>query len=113
MTAPNSLEQADVDRLLRGQGDAMRPPAATRNVDVQVYDFKRPHRISRERQRTMDAMYERLVKSLEGWLRNRQHHARVRRRPGRRRGNPLAAITAMRDVMFVMRGGRVYRHDKP
>ncbi|MHB0949219.1 MAG: flagellar motor switch protein FliM [Gemmatimonadaceae bacterium] len=68
MTAPNSLEQADVDRLLGGQGQGSPLGAATRNVDVQVYDFRRPHRISRERQRTMDAMYERLVKSLEGWL---------------------------------------------
>ena len=29
------------------------------------------------------------------------------------KGNPITDITAMRDVLFVMRGGRVYRNDKP
>lgn len=33
-----------------------------------MYDFRRPHRVSKERLRTLEAMYERLVKSLEGWL---------------------------------------------
>lgn len=67
MTAHPQLDQVDIDRMLRGQAPP-RAGSATRGADVQVYDFKRPHRISRERQRTMDAMYERLVKSLEGWL---------------------------------------------
>jgi imidazolonepropionase-like amidohydrolase len=29
------------------------------------------------------------------------------------KGNPLSDITAMREVLFVMKGGRVYRNDKP
>jgi imidazolonepropionase-like amidohydrolase len=29
------------------------------------------------------------------------------------KGNPIVDITAMKDVLFVMRGGRVYRNDKP
>ena len=29
------------------------------------------------------------------------------------KGNPITDITAMKDVLFVMRGGRVYRNDKP
>ena len=37
-------------------------------MDVQVYDFRRPHRVSKERLRTLEAMYERLVKGLEAWL---------------------------------------------
>jgi flagellar motor switch protein FliM len=36
--------------------------------NVQIYDFQRPHRVSRERLRTLEAMYGRLVKSFEGWL---------------------------------------------
>lgn len=40
-----------------------------RNVaDVTNYDFRRPHRVSKERLLALEAMYERLVKSLEGWL---------------------------------------------
>jgi flagellar motor switch protein FliM len=37
-------------------------------ADVLTYDFRRPHRISKERLRTLEAMYERLCKSLEAWL---------------------------------------------
>jgi imidazolonepropionase-like amidohydrolase len=29
------------------------------------------------------------------------------------KGNPLNDISAMKEVQFVMRGGRVYRNDKP
>jgi imidazolonepropionase-like amidohydrolase len=29
------------------------------------------------------------------------------------KGNPISDITAMKDVLFVMKGGRVYRNDKP
>jgi flagellar motor switch protein FliM len=36
--------------------------------DVVVYDFHRPHRVSKDRLRTLEAMYGRLVKSFEGWL---------------------------------------------
>lgn len=36
--------------------------------EIKSYDFRRPHRVSKERLRTLEAMYERLVKSLEGWL---------------------------------------------
>ena len=40
-----------------------------RNVaEVKNYDFRRPHRVSKERLLALEAMYERLVKSLEGWL---------------------------------------------
>ncbi|MEX0912882.1 MAG: FliM/FliN family flagellar motor switch protein [Gemmatimonadota bacterium] len=35
------------------------------------YDFRRPHRVSKERLRTLEAMYERLVKSVEGWMMGR------------------------------------------
>lgn len=62
-----TLSQTDIDRLLGGgprSGSAANLPA----VDVQVYDFRRPHRVSKERLRTLEAMYERMVKALEAWL---------------------------------------------
>lgn len=78
MTAPHSatrasepMSQTDIDRLLGGQaadGIRARRPA---DFDVQAYDFRRPHRVSAERLRTLEAMYGRLVKSLEGWLMGR------------------------------------------
>ena len=61
-----TLSQHDTDRLL---GGGSRPsPTAAVGMDVQVYDFRRPLRVSKEHLRTLEAMYERLVKSLEGWL---------------------------------------------
>jgi flagellar motor switch protein FliM len=59
------LSQHDIDRLLEGAGSG---PSGTVAMDVQIYDFRRPHRVSKERLRTLEAMYERMVKSLEGWL---------------------------------------------
>lgn len=44
------------------------PRTASGNRDIQLYDFRRPARISKDRLRTLEAMYERLVKSLEAWL---------------------------------------------
>src|SRR3954462_9998611 len=67
---PETMEQDQIDRLLgsdnlsAAQLTAMRPSS----VDLQVYDFRRPHRVSKERLRTLEVMYERLVKSLEGWI---------------------------------------------
>ncbi len=74
----DSISQSDIDRLLGGAVIAAASPAATRgaaagpfgdpDMEVQPYDFRRPHRVSKERLRTLEAMYERMVKSLEGWL---------------------------------------------
>ena len=64
--ANDTLSQVDIDRLLGGS--AKLTPRSTAQLDVQVYDFRRPHRVSKERLRTLEAMYERLVRSLEGWL---------------------------------------------
>lgn len=64
--ATETLNQHDIDRLLRG--GARLTPHTSAALDVQVYDFRRPHRVSKERLRTLEAMYERLVKNLEAWL---------------------------------------------
>ena len=64
--ASETLSQNDIDRLLGG-GARLAPHSAAA-LDVQVYDWRRPHRVSKERLRTLEAMYERLVKSLEAWL---------------------------------------------
>ncbi len=65
-----TLSQNDIDRLLGGgaRTTTAAAPVAVAGPDVQVYDFRRPHRVSKERLRTLEAMYERLVKSLEAWL---------------------------------------------
>jgi flagellar motor switch protein FliM len=64
--ASETLSQNDIDRLLGG-GARLTPHTASA-LDVQVYDWRRPHRVSKERLRTLEAMYERLVKGLEAWL---------------------------------------------
>lgn len=69
-TASQQLSQSDIDRMMLG-GQPERPPVPHIVTDVQVYDFRRPHRVSKERLRTLEAMYGRLVKSLEGWLMGR------------------------------------------
>lgn len=64
--ASETLSQHDIDRLLGGR--AKYTPHTAASMDVQVYDWRRPHRVSKERLRTLEAMYERLVKNLEAWL---------------------------------------------
>lgn len=70
--ASETLSQNEIDALLGGGGRATATAAAQAQaeaaVEAQVYDFRRPHRISKERLRTLEAMYERFAKSLEGWL---------------------------------------------
>ncbi len=65
--ASGTLSQSEIDRLL---GGASNLPFANPAEDagIQMYDFRRPHRVSKERLRTLEAIYERLVKSLESWV---------------------------------------------
>ncbi|MEO8945569.1 MAG: hypothetical protein ABI338_03650, partial [Gemmatimonadaceae bacterium] len=65
--ASGTLSQSEIDRLL---GGASNLPFAgpTEESPVQMYDFRRPHRVSKERLRTLEAIYERMVKSLESWV---------------------------------------------
>ena len=70
--ASETLSQHDIDRLLGGGGGGggtgRLTPHSAAAMDVQVYDWRRPHRVSKERLRTLEAMYERMVKGLEAWL---------------------------------------------
>jgi flagellar motor switch protein FliM len=70
--ASETLSQNEIDALLGGGGRSSAAAALPSSVDAlteaQVYDFRRPHRISKEKLRTLEAMYERFAKSLEGWL---------------------------------------------
>jgi flagellar motor switch protein FliM len=65
--ASETLSQADIDQLLGG-GQAAPARGRRREADHVIYDFRRPNRISKDRLRTIEAMYERLAKSLEAWL---------------------------------------------
>jgi len=71
--ASETLSQNEIDQLLGGSAPASHhaSPRPGGEVDYQLYDFRRPHRVSKERLRTLEAMYERLVKSLEAWLLSR------------------------------------------
>lgn len=69
-----SLSQNEID-LLFGGGGAPRVARPERkrspNADLQVYDFRRPARISKDRKRSLTAMYGLLAKTLEGWITGR------------------------------------------
>jgi flagellar motor switch protein FliM len=65
-----SLSQQEIDALFSGGAErAAKPAVATRPArEVQPYDFGRPARISKDRKRSLVAIYDLLAKSLEGWL---------------------------------------------
>ncbi len=79
MTAPSArasaaslqLSQSDIDRLMRGEIQVDPADLPHHPPGLKIYDFQHPHRVSNERQRTLEAMYGRLVKSFEGWLMGR------------------------------------------
>lgn len=66
------FSQSDIDALLGGNLAAAPAPKAAAQakpkVDAQLYDFRRPHRVSKDKLRALEAMYERMAKSLESWL---------------------------------------------
>ena len=65
--ASGTLSQSEIDRLLGGASN-LPFAGSVEESPVQMYDFRRPHRVSKERLRTLEAIYERLVKSLESWV---------------------------------------------
>lgn len=68
-----SLSQDEIDALFTGGADAgdANAPIARKGPEVRLYDFRRPSRVSKDRQRTLEGMYSVLVKALEGWLAGR------------------------------------------
>ncbi|MFI5309613.1 MAG: flagellar motor switch protein FliM [Gemmatimonadales bacterium] len=67
--ANEQLSQNQIDALLGGRGaPAARPAPKSSESNLELYDFRRPRHLSKERLRTLEAMYERLVKSFEAWL---------------------------------------------
>jgi flagellar motor switch protein FliM len=73
------LSQSEIDRILDSEVGRTSATGAAPRPDVQIYDFRRPHRVSKEHHRSMEAIYGRLAKSLEGWLMGRvRGHVEVR-----------------------------------
>ncbi|MDH5588464.1 MAG: FliM/FliN family flagellar motor switch protein [Gemmatimonadota bacterium] len=68
-----SLSQNEIDLLFSGGAPAAQEARSpSRGIpEVQLYDFRRPARISKERKRSLTAMYGLLAKSLEGWITTR------------------------------------------
>ncbi|MEQ9401885.1 MAG: FliM/FliN family flagellar motor switch protein [Longimicrobiales bacterium] len=71
MSTSESLSQNEIDLLFSGGSGHDAQPSRDVAHDVQVYDFRRPARISKDRKRSLMAMYGLLSKSVEGWLTGR------------------------------------------
>ena len=65
----DTLSGNDLERLLAGHSSIT--PKSSAALDLSVYDWRRPHRISRDQLRTVEAMYDRMVKNFENWLTTR------------------------------------------
>jgi flagellar motor switch protein FliM len=71
-----SLSQGEIDLLFSAGGDeSSQSERIHRGPDVQIYDFRRPARISKDRKRSLEAIYGLLAKSVEGWLSGRVRDA--------------------------------------
>ncbi len=64
-----TLSQQEIDRLFSGGEPSpnVETPADARE-DVQVYDFRRPNLVSKDKLRALGAKYGMLCKALESWL---------------------------------------------
>jgi flagellar motor switch protein FliM len=69
--ASETLSQNEIDLLLGNAAPRSAPRRRTGDQEIQVYDFRRPHRVSKERLRALEALYGRMTKSLETWLMGR------------------------------------------
>ena len=58
------------------------PALQSNSSEPHLVDFRRPHRVAKERLRALEVMHERLVKSLEGWMLSRvRGHVELRLGP--------------------------------
>jgi flagellar motor switch protein FliM len=72
VSTSESLSQNEIDLLFSGGGgEPGGSEVDRRQSEVQVYDFRRPARISKDRMRSLKAMYGLLAKSLESWITGR------------------------------------------
>lgn len=70
MTSSESLSQQEIDLLFGGAAvpEPAKPGSRASLDEIQIYDFRRPSRISKDRQRTLEGMYGLLTKTLESWF---------------------------------------------
>jgi flagellar motor switch protein FliM len=62
-----ALSQDEIDALFTGDPEPQPTPERS-EPEARLYDFRRPSRVSKDRQRTLEGMYGALAKALEGWL---------------------------------------------
>lgn len=68
----DSLSQDQVDDLFDSGADLEAdPPSDDQEPEVRPYDFEQPSRISKEQERSTEALYGVVASGLEGWIRAR------------------------------------------
>lgn len=66
-----NLSQNEVDLLFNAGDEGDIEQVLDSSKGVAAYDFRRPERISKDRKRSLEAIYALLAKSLEGWISGR------------------------------------------
>ncbi len=69
--ANESLSQTDIDLLFGAGAESSQTVVPEVRPEVQVYNFRRPALISKDRKRSLLAMYGLFTKSLESWVTGR------------------------------------------
>ena len=70
---PETTPVEEEDILLSGDDETTPevPSGEKAKLEVSLYDFRRPARLSKDRKRSLEAIYGILSKAFEGWLRGR------------------------------------------
>lgn len=69
--ANESLSQTDIDSFFGGDTEPAHAGASEMAQEVHIYDFRRPSLISKDRRRSLLAIYGLFTKSLENWVTGR------------------------------------------